>query len=525
MDSNTASPSKTTIADLNDDCFLEVFKHLDSSDVCAAADVCRRFRLNAQSHFTSPKFRNVFLSIQCHEYDERLILNPQLDGPLDKADIIYTGPQLKLISISKVLRNFGAFIKSIFFMGLFCREIDSTLKNNGIREKKIFHMIRLHCSGTLMNLTLHRCDITGTETENNLRPVLLHLRKLQLHESKFSNFFARMLSLWTPELRALHLTCNTDQRDTMVMRVDDILRQTFLNLLMVTFGLLRNLNNIDIEEFLKRNPQLKKIGLLNCRNVDGRIFQSIATHAPEVEAIQIDRLSAMNDSNLWHVGKLKCLHTLKLCTYSWFETNPVDHSFMPSILHEIHLSNIPLQHLHIKGAGTESFQRTDQLVDAILKITTLKDLSFSRFRVLKMFHIHDICKHLKVLKKLYLHNTNVFISADDLLTMIKYAPNLQSLQYLEGKLTFLKDPFRWRKPDEMPGCIDEYMKMVEIVGQRRDGTRLLIELSIFNPILKKLPKDLTRKFEHILTLAVAPFDAHGRLFFFEHISPIDHDDV
>lgn len=504
MDSITMSTSNTTIADLNDDCFLEVFEHLELSDLCAAADVSRRFRLNAQSHFTSPKYSKDVLHILFVNEHEHLFLKPQLAGPVDNTRKIYTkGSQLKLLTISKVLRNFGAFIKYISFLGMPWEKCETTLKNNGIKENKVIQLISLHCSGTLMSLGLSRCDITA-ETENTLRPVLLHLRSLTLHECKFSNFFARMLSLRTPGLRALHFACRANKSDRysiIEFQMEDILRQTFLNLLSITLRLLPNVNNIDIEEFLKRNPQLKKIGLLNCRNVDGGIFQSIATHAPEIEAIQIDRVSTIDDRNLGHIGKLKSLHTLKLCTYSTpslCNVNPVDHLFMPLILHEIHASNIPLQNLHIAGCGIEFlFKGTDQLIDAILKIKTLQELWFIRFKTLKMSHIHDICKQLKGLSKLYLCNTHVFISPDNLLAMIKYAPRLQSLQYLEGPFTF------WRKPDEYPGFSDEYMKMVEIVGQRQEGTRLLIELTSFNPILKNLPKDLSRKFKHILTLAVA----------------------
>lgn len=509
MNANTARTSNTKITDLNDDCVLEVFNHLDFSDLCAAADVSRRFRLNAQIHFTTPKFSNV-LVIHFYEGHEQLFVIPQPDCPVDKTCTIYNGPKLTLISISKVLRNFGAFIKSINFLGMRWGKCESTQKND--KEKKIFQLISVYCSGTLMVLKLNCCTLSG-ETENTLRPVLLHLRGLILHECKYSNFFAQMLSLWTPNLRALHFTsCSytSDEYFKTVMRVDDILRQTFVNLFSIKFILLPNVNNADIEEFVKRHPQLKKIGLLNCSNVDGSVFQSIATHAPDVEIMEIDRVSTIDDINLRHIGKFNCLHTLKLYTYSWPSVNPVDHSFMPSILQEIHASNIPLRQLQIRGCGTELFKRTDQLVDAILKIETLEDLCFIRFGTLKISHIHNICKQVKLLSSLTLCNTYVFISAGDLLAMIKYAPKLKSLHYLEGPRTLRNAPFRWRKPDEIPECIDEYMKMVEIVGQRRERQHLLIELTPWNPILKMLPEDITRKFKHILTIAVAKEDCSTR---------------
>lgn len=42
---------------------MEVFKNLDLTDMCAAADVCRHFRPQAQNCVASPKFKNAVLNI------------------------------------------------------------------------------------------------------------------------------------------------------------------------------------------------------------------------------------------------------------------------------------------------------------------------------------------------------------------------------------------------------------------------------------------------------------------------------
>lgn len=60
--SASTSTSNVVILDL-DDCLQEVFKHLDLRDLCTAADVCRRFRQNAQSYFASPEFKDDILRI------------------------------------------------------------------------------------------------------------------------------------------------------------------------------------------------------------------------------------------------------------------------------------------------------------------------------------------------------------------------------------------------------------------------------------------------------------------------------
>lgn len=41
------------------------------------------------------------------------------------------------------------------------------------------------------------------------------------------------------------------------------------------------------------NPQIKHIRILCCSNVDGNIFQSIATHVVHIETIQMSRVEEL----------------------------------------------------------------------------------------------------------------------------------------------------------------------------------------------------------------------------------------
>lgn len=64
MDTPSAatSTSNAVFSDLNDDCLLKVFKHLNLADLCSVADVSSRSRQNARSHFAS-KIKNDFLIV------------------------------------------------------------------------------------------------------------------------------------------------------------------------------------------------------------------------------------------------------------------------------------------------------------------------------------------------------------------------------------------------------------------------------------------------------------------------------
>lgn len=53
---------------------------------------------------------------------------------------------------------------------------------------------------------------------------------------------------------------------------------------------------------------------------------------------------------------------------------------------------------------------------------------------------------------------------------------------------------------DIPICVDAYMKMVEIVGQRRENARLLIRLNTINPVYEFIPKEITRQYSDTVTL-------------------------
>lgn len=112
----STSNSDTDILVLNDDCLLEVFNHLDLTDLVSTADVCRRFRQNAQDHFASPKFKNDTLYIRCLQkldvfYVPKQNIREAIESRIIHCDEDYS--HSNLIRISGLLRNFGAYVKSL----------------------------------------------------------------------------------------------------------------------------------------------------------------------------------------------------------------------------------------------------------------------------------------------------------------------------------------------------------------------------------------------------------------------------
>lgn len=555
------SVSDTIITDLNDDCLLEVFQRLELIDLLGAADVCCRFRQIAQRQFALPKFKNDVLEIDwSFPWAYRLLfLRPRPTRSIDKAREIKIEEKTLnylVLYVSKLLRIFGASVKSIKLDGMFHAKEDKLATH--IYRRVILGLIIRYCSGTLSELELIDCDLTG-ETEIIMRPLLAHLQKLTIKGCEYSKLFGQMLSLWSPGLRELYLSYELRGYPliSLEMELEDILRQSFPKLTMISFGSITGENIYDIEEFLKLNPQLKKIGVVNCPSINGNFIRSIAMHVPRVETIEIDRIFKLNDTVLKYCGKLNCLSTLKLCTYDNENRSIlIDQTFMTTILHEMHVAKIALQHLHVKRCGAQEFERTEQLVDAISEFKGLKTLWLIRLK-LKMSHILRICEQLRELLELKLVCNEIVMPADGLLQMIKYAQKLQSLYYFEiagvfrenklrTKMERLEEAMRpgheydrflmtlcphpelpdsirvlqgWRillidkrlkalynafveslVPDEGPLCIDAYPKIAQIIGQRRENARLLIELDPSNPMAINIPKHLIEKYDDVLTL-------------------------
>lgn len=506
MNPMSTTASNTLILELNDDCLLEVFKSLALVDLCTAADVCNRFRLIARNHFASKSVKSDLLNVHLTKYLSKITLGPRSDAASHSNTMILTDQSLhqKFIHVSKLLRNFGDFVKCAGIYGS-----DWPFVNQYRCEKSIFDLIGLYCGGTLSELYLFNCHITD-EIGIALRPLLRNLKMLRLFYCKHSVLFGRMLASWSPELRILLAGQDHDNRNRGNIRLDDVLRQSFPKLELLGLSKAFLANNDNLEEFLKLNPQLKAIRLVSCPEIDGRIFRSIAIHVPDIEAIHIDRVSTVNDINVRYVGQLHSLSTLKLAIHGvgLMGNYRPDDTFIPLILCEIQAANIPLQHLHL-FCMKENCKMIDNIVDTIMKINLLKTLWIIGFDRLTESHVLSICKQLKELSELDLRENKIVMTADFLFDIVKYAQKLQSLQYFEDSW-FYKEwlrskyrvarfiphlPYHIMRPD----CIKTYLKMLQMAIQRK-RPRLLIKLDRFNVIAANLPEKLIRKYSYVISV-------------------------
>lgn len=218
--------AETTILDLNDHCLREVFECMDIDGLAVVADVCSRFRWNAVQA-ARPKFKHL---------------------RLDSA--------FRVGNYYSKLRNFGASIKTV----------DVCPDYNQRTIKLLTSFI-----GESIELALVHAVITDDSSASLIVPLLGRAHTLEFH-GKISGIILNNLPRWSPELRKLKYQFGSNDGDEFTG-----LHQKFPKLESLVFGKINGVKNSDIKEFLKQNPQLKRMDLSSCANVDDRIFLSITT--------------------------------------------------------------------------------------------------------------------------------------------------------------------------------------------------------------------------------------------------------
>lgn len=117
------------------------------------------------------------------------------------------------------------------------------------------------------------------------------VQNIRLQSCNIGELFSKMLPLWSPKLRQLTLICVSahprfSDPPHRPMQISDF-RQSYEKLEKVSFSTVWGLTNTYVKVFLMRNPKLKKIEIIICEEIDDNIMQLIATHTPQVEALDI----------------------------------------------------------------------------------------------------------------------------------------------------------------------------------------------------------------------------------------------
>lgn len=472
MEISSSASSTTTILDLVDDCLIAVFQHLHITDLGGVADVCTRFRQNAQIVAES-KLKDVL--------------------PLDAGK----SSDNPLIESARVLRNFGAHAQSMHVYN----SLHYTLPQSEI-EEKLFQLLSLHCSGTVNELKIDGIIITD-EIATIMQPLLRRLQKLELESSVCGKELSQKLPLIAPLLRELKLI--RDRSNFNIFNMFGGQEEGKRNLFMVlhrTFPklesiFLRDLDYVmchDVNKFLAQNPQLRKIEISGCDNLTRyELLQSIAENVPEIESIHIIykiRLFIPFDHSYNFFGRLRKLNALTL--------NATD-DYIAGVVGAIGASGIALEHLDFKLLNLISTKLI--LVDGISKLKTLKTLRLEIWQCTKACvyffpcDILEICKSLSDLSELHLSNTGCIFELDRLQKVDWSGELLLELIRNAEKLEVFK--FRCKNPKRTSGIdADIYMRMVKVVESRRE--KKLLKLDLPENFTVNVPPELAAANKHLL---------------------------
>lgn len=364
---------RTTFLDLNDDCLLHIFKYLYVEELCSVADVCKRFRQNAQ--------------MQC------VYLKPQMSYPFKS-----TSKQTLMI-----FRKFGPFIRSMQLGDIF-----NYGHNN---EYPICEMVNRYCGDRLTELEINAYNVTD-DVALLLGPFLPRLRKLTFDNSRLSEWLIKMLPKWSPELRELTFHSVQKRSGGEQFGFFDSKPQ-FEKLEKISFKYSSQIAYKDVKHFIKWNPQLKWFDFIG-----NYILKFIDEHAPQIASIEYE---IMNDKTM---DPRKLEYASKKGGYQHLSMSAEDN---PTVC----LDSVTPQKFNLYLRTVDWNGESDKFVDEILALPNVKKLVINDSKNFTAAHIHAICSGLSELSEINFsgYNGKSLFSTYDLLTFIRNANKLKVLRY------------------------------------------------------------------------------------------------
>lgn len=438
---------------------------LDLLDLCACADACSRFRKNAKAGFG--------------DYEVK-----KFNFPMD-ISLGFDSPENWLRNASKVLRLFGELIEIYIIRNMPPINFAGGVWDGSKPLRGIIQLINRYCKVPAIDLNLSMF-VLGDDIVDDMRPLFERLRTFSSFGCVCSELWLREFALRSQELRELNLY-SIDAFANEGWSFGG-LHQPFRKLTKITFESFGKLSNYDIEEILKRNPQLKEICFRSCLNINDNILHYIAEYVPGIESLfifwQIN--FCYKRKNLKYLGQLKNLSNLSLST-SPFNQNSQFPDLLLSLVCELANAEIPLKKLALSG-DLQLPGGVGQFVDGILKLGQLETLYLGLVDGLNVAHAIEFCVRLKELSL----NLYPLPTASDLLAIVRNAEKLECLCLEQVS-----------KCNTINIDVETFRKMVEMVEQRPIKTHLNLDLR-GNYSGVGIPSDELARAKNSLTLILSP---------------------
>lgn len=365
----------TILKVLNDDCLMAIFELLPLPDLCNVADVCQRFKQNAQTTFKL--------------HHSRFVTNEITKKDVNGSD--YTDVQVA----EQLFRNFGFFIRELVLKGRYCR--------NGKDQETILYLANKYC----ISLEFDTLTLDGINIDSPMRWLfpLLDLfqlvSKLELYSCRLNSDFGKFLSCCP--IRTIQVYCPYGSTEWMNQ----------------TFRYVRNFILVDtwqpeseIIEFIKLNGHLQALSI-HRSSVSSQIFETVANHMPELRGFCFTGKNPRDRKtrkNVMHLAKLRSLTNLAL--------NCGDFS-VKHLLDEFERETVPIADLNISFGSADS-----ELIYRLSRFKSLKSLHLRRVKMNQVSLI-DFVKKLPELNQLYIDIQDTDVNY--IIKVLPFAKNLTNL--------------------------------------------------------------------------------------------------
>lgn len=421
---------KCTITDLNDDCLREIFEYAKVLDLFSLTGVSSRFKRIAQERF-AVKYKEFRLA--------------RLSEDAGKKQMIFRTEHL--ISF---LMQFGPLIVSL--------EVERS--SLPFLNDYALELVLAHCTDTLRKLILVNLELIR---EHCMLPFLAQLQKLYLVGCFFNERFATLLRGYSA-LTKLKFDGTYDL---------PLMNYNLPALESISFIRIATLPKSYVNEFLEQNPQLRKVTIIECRDIDSDVFQEIASFVPQVEKISFSQFPRNHDLsfviNANHLKKLVKLKKLKIDCAGYS---------IHTVFSEMVSANILLEHLHMGHCPY-----SQELNDAISNMKTLKTLNMLSIEEFTSSDLLSICENLPELSRLST-DCCMDMRAETFIEVVRQTSKLQTIELM-------------RTPLEID--VKSFETILELIKKRHDSRALEIVLPASGHTVT-VPGELRRTNKSIVNL-------------------------
>lgn len=391
------------ILDIDDDCIQEIFDYLDVMDLCSVAEVCERFRANAQRQFAVHHKSLHFLEV----------------ATLNKH------------RMASFIENFGQFAKKLNVSRHHLpRPITMCFTN----------MLLWHFT-SLEEVTLHRFTLDEKFAEL-LFPLFVRLKKLCLYECRISNAFSNVLA-----------NCSELTKIKVIESyVEKSVWQPMCLPKLESFTVIESVSSQSeyLPEFLTGNSQLRKIGLELPGTINVNKVVATFAHLVHIEKLVLSLCRDTNverSLNAWShliplVTRMRRLTKLKIFGYKFLPSKSIAQLF-----NAMAAAKVPVEHLELRRGGLDAL-----IVDAICNLKSLKTLSLSTHteRPDERYFL-QLCGSLRKLTDLHVETGSYRWRKNVLPSLLQMGQKLQRI-----RLHFVETPI----------TADIYLQLLEIARER-----------------------------------------------------------